>query len=79
MKYEGISKASAPAGVTEVWRCETLRISARRNYMRHERYIYPNRVLDITEKNGILTFKFIKKNETDINDETRADDIDEGC
>ena len=46
--------------------------------MKQERYIYPDRVLEITEKNGILTFNFIKRHETDINDETRANEFDEG-
>lgn len=34
--------------------------------MKQERYIYPGKVLLVTEKNGLLTFEIIKNNETDI-------------
>ena len=54
----------------------TRRRNGRHNGMKRERYLYPGKVLEVEERNGILTFKIIKENERDIDGETAADDSD---
>ena len=44
--------------------------------MRRERYLYPDKVLEVEEKNGVLTFIITKDNETEIDNEAAAEDSD---